>query len=120
MFGAFTASFTCLSGLVKKKRFRLTKMQKYRQTKRLKQIDELVHVLTESGVKLKALDMARLAPKVEEMSAFDKYWVSAKRFRDGFKPIHWVPKWTKAPHPRKWEPSAIHELNPPLDKETKW
>jgi hypothetical protein len=120
MFGAFKTTFTALGGLVNKRRFRLTKMQKYRQTKRLKQVDQVVDVLAESGVKFRALDIARLAPRTEELTPFQKYWVPSKRYRDGFKPINWVPKWTKAPHPRKWESKAVHELEPPKDKDTEW
>jgi hypothetical protein len=39
----------------RKQRFRLTQSQKYRQTKRLKGVDELVETLVQSGVQLKAL-----------------------------------------------------------------
>ncbi len=120
MFGAFKSTFTALGGLVDKRRFRLTKMQKYRQTKRLKQVDEVVDILVESGVKLRQLDQARLVPKVHELTPFQKYYVPSKRYKLGFKPIHWVPKWTRVPHPRKWEASAVHELQPPIDKDSKW
>jgi hypothetical protein len=113
MFGAFHSTFMALSGLVNKRRFRLTKMQKYRQTKRLKNVDVVIDLLVESGVRCKALDIARLQPRTETMSSVEKYWVPSKRYPDGIKPIHWVPKWTKTPHPRKWEPSAVHELEPP-------
>ncbi|KAI8896369.1 mitochondrial ribosomal protein L31-domain-containing protein [Globomyces pollinis-pini] len=113
MFGAFRSTFLCLSGLTKKRRFRLTPSQKYRHRKRLQNVDSLLDVLQESGVKLKALDQARLAPRESELTPFEKYWAPSKRYPDGFKPISWVPKWTRVPHPRAWKPTAIHE---PLKK----
>lgn len=118
--GAFSATTACLGGLVKKQRFRLTSTQKYRQRNRLKAVDSIIDVLVESGVKLKALDKQRLAPREDQLTPFQKYWVPAKRFRDGFKPIHWVPKWTKSPHPRQWKHDVTHEFNPPIGKDTKW
>lgn len=51
MFGTIAA----LGGLLKKVRFRLTPNQKYRHRKRLQAVDELLDVLKESGVKLRAL-----------------------------------------------------------------
>jgi hypothetical protein len=61
-----------------------------------------------------------MAPKESELTPFQKYWVPAKRFRDGFKPIHWVPKWTKVPHPRQWKHEVAHEYKAPIDKDTEW
>ncbi|KAJ3367953.1 hypothetical protein HDU91_000963 [Kappamyces sp. JEL0680] len=113
MFGAFTPTLACLSGLLKKKRFRLTDTQKYRHRRRLKAVDTLLDVLQESGVKLRALDEARLAPRESQMTPFEKYWVPSKRYRDGFKPVSWVPHWTKTPHPRRWKPTATHEERAP-------
>ncbi|KAJ1336577.1 hypothetical protein BSLG_001992 [Batrachochytrium salamandrivorans] len=62
-----------------------------------------------------ASEFAKRIPKENELTPFEKYWVKAKRFKDGFKPIHWVPKWTKAPHPRTWQPTIYHQ---PLRKKT--
>ncbi|KAJ3275515.1 hypothetical protein HDV01_000342 [Terramyces sp. JEL0728] len=120
MFGAFRQTLAALSGLIKKRRFRLTSTQKYRHRKRLQGVDSLVQLIADSGVQLKALDKLRLAPKESEMSAFEKYWVPSKRFRDGFKPVHWVPKWTKTAHPRGWKESAVHEFKAPAGKSTEW
>ncbi|KAJ1557665.1 hypothetical protein HK405_015453, partial [Cladochytrium tenue] len=44
-----------------------------------------------------------------EMTPRQKYWVESKRYRHGIKPAHWVPKWTKVPFFRRWEPSTLHE-----------
>jgi hypothetical protein len=115
--GPFFNTFACLSGLLKKKRFRLTDTQKYRQRKRLQAVDSLLDVLKESGVKLRALDEARLAPRESEMTAFEKYWIPSKRYRDGFKPVSWAPHWTKTPHPRRWKPTATHEDHSPKKAE---
>jgi hypothetical protein len=120
MFGAFKQSMPILSGLVHKQRFRLTSNQKYRLRQRLKAVDTVVDVLVESGVRLRALDLARLIPRESALSPFEKYFVKSRRGRDGFKPIHWVPKWTKVPHPRQWKQISIHEYEAPKGKDTTW
>ncbi|TPX67738.1 hypothetical protein SpCBS45565_g03640 [Spizellomyces sp. 'palustris'] len=79
MFGAFRSTIATLGGLVWKRRFRLTDTQKYRHRKRLRAVDEVVDTLVESGVKLRALELARRAPKESEMSPLEKYWVASKR-----------------------------------------
>eukprot|EP00842_Homolaphlyctis_polyrhiza_P004430 jgi/Hompol1/4989/HPOL_004074-RA len=109
LFGAFKSTFAALGGLVNKRRFRLTSTQKYRQRLRLRAVDQVIETLVESGVKIRALELARRMPREHEMTPFEKYWVKSKRFKDGFKPIHWVPHWTKAPHPRTWTPSIYHQ-----------
>ncbi|KAH6572263.1 hypothetical protein BASA61_001841 [Batrachochytrium salamandrivorans] len=114
-FGAFSSTLTLLGGLVKKRRFGLTNNQKYRLRKRLRAVDEVICTLVDSGVRTRALEFAKRIPKENELTPFEKYWVKAKRFKDGFKPIHWVPKWTKAPHPRTWQPTIYHQ---PLRKKT--
>ncbi|KAI9091135.1 hypothetical protein DFS34DRAFT_563229, partial [Phlyctochytrium arcticum] len=93
----------------RKRRFRLTDTQKYRHRKRLQAVDTLVDTLVESGVTLRALEVARRAPKESELTSVEKYWATSKRFRTGLKPIHWVPHWTKVRHERRWTPSAIHQ-----------
>ncbi|KAJ3212368.1 hypothetical protein HK099_007754 [Clydaea vesicula] len=91
--GAFKSTFQALGGLVWKRRFKLTSTQKTRQRKRLKAVDNRV---------------AKRAPLEHEMTPREKYWVEAKRFKHGMKPVSWVPKWTRVPHPRKWSPTFIH------------
>lgn len=106
MFGSVVA----LGGLVNKRRFRLTGGQKYRLNKRLKQVDQVVQTIADSQVSLKRLDVALLAPTQPELTAFQKYWIPSKRYRDGFKPVHWMPHWTKVAHPaRVWQPTFIHQ-----------
>ncbi|KAI8907249.1 mitochondrial ribosomal protein L31-domain-containing protein [Gorgonomyces haynaldii] len=98
-----------LGGLVNKRRFRLTQTQKYRLRQRLTGVDNVISTLVKSGVEFKALDEAKRIPKVEQLTPFEKYWVASKRYRDGFKPLHWVPHWCKVPHPRAWKPASVHE-----------
>lgn len=50
------------------------------------------------------------------MTPLEKYWVESKRYRNGIKPIHWVPHWTKVPHGRRWKPTTIHETKGPVGK----
>ena len=42
------------------------------------------------------------------MKPEDKYWVSSKRYPTGYKPVSWLPHWTKSAHPRKWKPEIYH------------
>ncbi|KAI8825836.1 mitochondrial ribosomal protein L31-domain-containing protein [Fimicolochytrium jonesii] len=102
--------------LSRKRRFRLTDTQKYRHRLRLRAVDTVVETLVESGVKLRAMELARRAPREHELTPLQKYWVESKRFRHGIKPIHWVPKWTRVAHGRKWTPSAVHHAEPPKGK----
>ncbi|KAJ3380454.1 hypothetical protein HDU92_005965 [Lobulomyces angularis] len=106
--GAFKSTFQALGGLVWKRRFKLTSTQKTRQRKRLKAVDNVIQTLVNSGVDFKALRVAKRAPLEHEMTPREKYWVEAKRFKHGMKPVSWVPKWTRVPHPRKWSPTFIH------------
>ena len=109
MFGAFKSSLVTLGGLVRKQRFRLTSSQKYRLRSRLRQVDSVIATLVKSGVQLRALDIAKRTPTEAELTPFQKYWVPSKRYRNGFKPVSWVPKWTKVPHPRKWILPPVHQ-----------
>ncbi|KAJ3330874.1 hypothetical protein HDU76_004640 [Blyttiomyces sp. JEL0837] len=52
-------------------------------------------------------------PKENELKPDQKYWVAATRFRNGIKPAHWVPHWTKVPFDRMWSPKTLHERAAP-------
>jgi hypothetical protein len=67
---------------------------------RLRRVDQVIDTLAASGIACSALQAAMRIPREGEMSAQQKYWVDSKRYRNGIKPLHWVPKWTKTPHPR--------------------
>ncbi|KAJ3238031.1 hypothetical protein HDU81_008502 [Chytriomyces hyalinus] len=103
------ASLASFGGLVWKRRFTLTQSQKYRHRLRLRAVDNIVDTVIKSGVSLKALDFADSMMREPEMTPEQKYWVHSKRFRNGIKPAHWVPHWTKTRFERSWAPSIIHE-----------
>ncbi|KAI8804276.1 mitochondrial ribosomal protein L31-domain-containing protein [Cladochytrium replicatum] len=109
MFGAFRSTLVALGGLTRKRIFRLTPMQKLRQRRRLRGVDDVIAKLEESKVKLHVLDLAKKMPKESEMPASEKYWVESKRYRYGVKPMDFVPRWTKTPHPRQWKAGIVHE-----------
>ncbi|TPX35161.1 hypothetical protein SeLEV6574_g08215 [Synchytrium endobioticum] len=108
MFGAFRGSLVALGGIVWKRRFRLTERQKYRHRLRLRAVDDVVDAIAESGVSIRALDLALKEPKESEMSAAQKYWVYSKRYKGSVKPAHWVPKWTKARFVRSPPGTVMH------------
>ena len=91
-----------------KRTWGLTTRQKARLDKRLEKVDQVVDTLVDSGVSFKKLELAKRMPRANELSDTEKYWVVSKRFPTGYKPISWVPHWTKVAHPRKWEPTIYH------------
>ncbi|KAJ3056652.1 hypothetical protein HK097_005328 [Rhizophlyctis rosea] len=109
MFGAFRPTFAARGGLVDTRKFYLTTGQKLRLHQRLARIDDIVDVLVESGAKCRALEAARRMPKLHELSDLELYWVHSKRYKNRIKPISWVPKWTKVPHPREWKFKTVHD-----------
>ena len=119
---AFRATTQCLSGLVNKQRFRLTPNQKQRLRNRIRNADSVIDVLVASKVQLRELDEQRLLKREFEMTPKEKYWVESRKGRDGVKPIHWVPKWTKIPHPRKQRDDyqSQHETAGPIGKDAPW
>ncbi|KAI9481445.1 MAG: mitochondrial ribosomal protein L31-domain-containing protein [Benjaminiella poitrasii] len=95
MFGAFRPSLVAQSGLLWKNPFRMSATRKVNVRKRLKEVDNVIAAIADSGVQCKALDKALALPKESEMLARDKYTVfnrSAKGYR---KSVHKVPKFTK-------------------------
>lgn len=102
------ATKSLFSGLVWKRRFRLTPSQKQRLRNRLRNVDSVISTLVASGVDFAALTAAKRTPTEAELTPFQKYFVSSKRYKNGFKPLHWVPKWTRVPHPRKWSQEFLH------------
>ncbi|RKO86484.1 hypothetical protein BDK51DRAFT_16156, partial [Blyttiomyces helicus] len=94
------------------RKFGMTQTQKYRLRKRLQGVDNVVDTLVQSGVQFRALEWARRIPKEHELTPLQKYWIKSKRYRNGLKPVSWVPNWTKVRHPRTWEPTLKHEPRP--------
>lgn len=63
--------------------------------KRLKDVDNVIATISESGVKCKALDQALALPKESEMLPRDKYTVFSRTANNYRKSVHKVPKFTK-------------------------
>ncbi|GMG40266.1 unnamed protein product [Ambrosiozyma monospora] len=100
MFGPFRSSQTCLGGLLWKRPWRLSQPQKYRQRKRMQQVDSNIQALYDglTANKMKAERITNLMenfPKESEMLPKDKYTVFDKHSRGYRKAAHFVPKWTK-------------------------
>ncbi|CAO3683112.1 unnamed protein product [Rhizopus stolonifer] len=95
MFGAFRPSFVAQGGLLWKNPFRMSGTRKANVRKRLKAVDEVISVVSESGVECKALTEALALPKESEMLARDKYTVFNRAAKGYRKSVHKVPKFTK-------------------------
>lgn len=63
--------------------------------KRLRDVDNVIAAVAESGVNCKALDEALALPKESEMLARDKYTVFSRAAKGYRKSVHKVPKFTK-------------------------
>ncbi|KAJ1978687.1 hypothetical protein H4R35_001796 [Dimargaris xerosporica] len=68
--------------------------------KRLKAADNVVEVLTQSGVTCRVLERVRKEPKENEMLPKDKYFTFSRHGRNYRKGVHRVPKFTRVPLPR--------------------
>lgn len=102
MFGAFRSTFNPLGGLLWKIPWRMSARQKYRQRKRLQEIDNTVSILTkslsdikESCKSIEKLNDPEIFPKESEMKAVDKYSVFSRHSKGYRKGIHKMPKWTR-------------------------
>ncbi|KAI9027558.1 mitochondrial ribosomal protein L31-domain-containing protein [Phycomyces nitens] len=95
MFGAFRASFVAQGGLLWKNPFRMSTTRKANVRKRLRDVDQVIATVAESGVRCKALDEALALPKECEMSPRDKYTVFSRTAAGHRKSLHKVPKFTK-------------------------
>ncbi|KAI9593820.1 mitochondrial ribosomal protein L31-domain-containing protein [Syncephalis fuscata] len=100
MFGAFRGSLVASSGLLWKSPFRMSQTRKANVRKRLRAVDEVIRVLSETGVECKALEQAKGLPKEHEMTARDKYSVFSRTSSGYRKSVHKVPKFTKTTIPR--------------------
>ncbi|KAI0024824.1 mitochondrial ribosomal protein-like protein subunit L31 [Xylariomycetidae sp. FL0641] len=108
MFGAFRPTNALFGGLLWKTPWRLSKFQKARQRKRLRDVDAVVATLDKAlarkGETLKTLEAWKAEmPTEAEMRPKDKYTMfdrKEKRYRKG---IHKLPKWTR----------VSQRLNPP-------
>ncbi|ODV86548.1 hypothetical protein CANARDRAFT_27742 [[Candida] arabinofermentans NRRL YB-2248] len=100
MFGPFRSTLVNFGGLLWKKPWRLSRPQKYRQRKRLQQVDSNIENLY-NGLVANNLSAKRIShlmfnfPKEKDMDPKDKYTVFDKHSRGYRKGVHFVPKWTR-------------------------
>ncbi|ORY91265.1 mitochondrial ribosomal protein L31-domain-containing protein [Syncephalastrum racemosum] len=95
MFGAFRPTLVAQGGLLWKNPFRMSATRKANVRKRLREVDQVIATLADSGVQCKALDQAKALPKEAEMHPRDKYTVFSGTSRGLRKSLHKVPKFTK-------------------------
>ncbi|CAO3630969.1 unnamed protein product [Cunninghamella blakesleeana] len=95
MFGAFRPSLVAQGGLLWKNPFRMSATRKANVRKRLREVDQVIAAVKESGVQCKALHEALALPKETEMHARDKYTVFSRYGLHHRKSFHKVPKFTK-------------------------
>ncbi|KAJ1994667.1 hypothetical protein H4R33_000184 [Dimargaris cristalligena] len=100
MFGAFRTSFTALSGRAWHIPARLSPTRKANVRKRLRAADEVIDVLSQTGVTCKVLERFKAMPKESEMLSRDKYTVFSRKHTHYRKGIHRVPKFTRVALPR--------------------
>ncbi|GMM38166.1 mitochondrial 54S ribosomal protein YmL31 [Saccharomycopsis crataegensis] len=105
MFGPFRASFVPQGGLLWKIPWRMSSRQKYRQRKRLQEVDHTIELLTKSLAEtnqtckaIEKLNDPAVFPKESEMAAKDKYTIFSRHSKGYRKGLHKVPKWTKVSH----------------------
>lgn len=100
MFGPFRATMVDMGSLLWKRPWRLSRSQKFRQRKRLQQVDENIQNLYDgmksNGMSAKSVDHLMFEfPKEKDMDPKDKYTVFDKHSKGYRKAVHFVPKWTK-------------------------
>ncbi|WVR00180.1 hypothetical protein IAU59_007322 [Kwoniella sp. CBS 9459] len=95
MFGAFRPSAALSGGLLWKSPWRLSPTRKANQRKRLKNVDNVISAIAESGVEIRSLGKALDLPTEAEMNPKDKYTTFSKHHRGYRKSQHMVPKWTR-------------------------
>ncbi|KAI8052555.1 mitochondrial ribosomal protein L31-domain-containing protein [Syncephalis plumigaleata] len=104
MFGAFHGSLVARGGLLWKIPYRMSQTRKANLRKRLRAVDDVIRVLSETGVQCKALERAKQLPKESEMTPRDKYSIFSSIDAGYRKSVHKVAKYTKTPVPRTSPP----------------
>ncbi|KAJ1964660.1 hypothetical protein IWQ62_002870 [Dispira parvispora] len=99
-FGAFKPSFAALSGRAVYIPWRLSSTRKANVRKRLRAADEVIDVLSQTGVSCRVLEKVQKQPKEHEMLSKDKYYVFSRKDRGYRKGVQKVPKFTRVPLPR--------------------
>ncbi|PWN46677.1 putative MRPL31-mitochondrial ribosomal protein, large subunit [Violaceomyces palustris] len=95
MLGAFKPSIPSMGGLLWKNPWRLSSPRKMRVRERLRNVDQVIETVRQSGVQCSALQIALSLPKENEMLPKDKYTTFSKHDRGFRKSVHKVPKWTR-------------------------
>ncbi|KAG0167181.1 hypothetical protein DFQ28_005677 [Apophysomyces sp. BC1034] len=95
MFGPFRPSFVAQGGLLWKNPFRMSASRKANVRKRLKDVDQVIATVADSGVRCKALTEALALPTEAQMSPRDKYTVFSRYGLGHRKSLHKLPKFTK-------------------------
>ncbi|ODN73307.1 hypothetical protein L202_07854 [Cryptococcus amylolentus CBS 6039] len=95
MFGALRPTSLVSSGLLWKNPWRLSATRKANQRKRLRRVDDVISMVSESGVVTKSLVKALELPTEAEMPPKDKYTTFSKHDPKFRKSQHKVPKWTR-------------------------
>lgn len=100
MIGAFKHTNALFGGLLWKIPWRLSKFQKARQRKRLREVDTVVSVLDQAlskqGNSTKAIkEWKEEMPIEQEMLPKDKYTIFDRKERNYRKTIRKLPKWTR-------------------------
>ncbi|KXS10996.1 hypothetical protein M427DRAFT_455258 [Gonapodya prolifera JEL478] len=80
--------------------WKMNSTRKRNVRKRLREVDDVVSTLVESGVNLRALEEAQRLPTANTLSPKEKYFVFSRRSKTDVKGLHLVPHFTKVPHPR--------------------
>ncbi|EOR01656.1 hypothetical protein J056_003892 [Wallemia ichthyophaga EXF-994] len=84
-----------LGGLVRKIPWRLSSTRKFRVRERLRDVDENIQAIKDSGVQFRQLDVASGLPSESSMPPRDKYFTFNKNSPTYRKGVHKVPKWTR-------------------------
>ncbi|KAJ1912572.1 hypothetical protein IWQ60_009606 [Tieghemiomyces parasiticus] len=79
---------------------RLSPTRKANVRKRLKAADEVIEVLSQTGVTCRSLEWAKHQPKECDMLPRDKYTTFSRKHKEYRKGVHRVPKFTRVPLPR--------------------
>ena len=81
--------------LFRKNPWRLSSPRKQRVRERLRNVDDVIETIQQSGIQCSALERALQLPKEEEMLPKDKYTTFSRTARDFRKSVHKVCSWGK-------------------------
>lgn len=85
--------FPVLPLLSRKNPWRLSSPRKQRVRERLRNVDDVIETIQQSGIQCSALERALQLPKEDEMPPKDKYTTFSRTARDFRKSVHKVSSW---------------------------